>query len=877
MADPQRPLRVPDRTSSMLSVPEPSEATRTVGFHRRERSRTITGPMELQVPEMLKIRRWDGAARACSPWDSLGRDPELWLRDGNCFVHLYAKGQSRRGPAFKLPLRVLLEAKCHTVVARFMTRDGVASAMASLEGRDLDFLDDMSPDARVELYIPPPPMASREEALRYHLATRNFFAWVFRRSLVGEHLGTSMINLLNSMMGFRRPGEANMDDLMAFLDEEGYLDMRNQPIHALAVLHFAEYFQSKKLYINAFTHCVGMYDELFAIPEYQIVTSVTRKLVRLAKSEMDLKLARGGKMLRNLLEDEFSETHIGLSSGSRAHLDRFRTFLHGYFTTKFGYYPPQSIDAHCQIYERPTYLAMRRDLEALYEYLVDEGFTPSEQMPPLAQGGICTLQSVHAFDMRNKYSSLQHPLPLLPEAAPTSSRRMSWLGRSDKLKPDQRLVTHATLLKATNKREPVVLKNPLVVAYRKFEEDSIFSPLKVDRHEKVSQIDARKIRWILVYSAYQVLRNCTDAPPECEETAGIRYNIAVNTASLPPWKEGDSAGKRTSVARRQTDIGPDWRYSSLVPTMPVSESPVFSSAIQPDIDYLALSNRDDSVISSISPSPPSLPPRCQSLKTRSFRRSLNIFYSSSSQSNIVELTPGSRNRMSTSFHEILVRGYGNGTKDVCVSPEGAETQHSASPAEEATGSRTPPKSKQVERLNSQPLNGRTPSTSSTSSNTSTAKSSTSGLSEALSTSTASTAPSPHPSHSPSSWAVAASGYSQELLGSKSESKMVTPPAVPRRNSRRKLLSALHPIPLRIRKGHETPPETEAGPPYDPNAWHRVDGTTTPTVMEEDEDSLWMGVHRGANGSRVDVWDQYAGVGGLTEPVPAMPALEAAKT
>jgi hypothetical protein len=107
--------------------------------------------------------------------------------------------------------------------------------------------------------------------------------------------------------------------------------------------------------------------------------------------------------------------------------------------------------------------------------------------------------------------------------------------------------------------------------------------------------------------------------------------------------------------------------------------------------------------------------------------------------------------------------------------------------------------------------------------------------------------------------------------------MVTPPAVPRRNSRRKLLSALHPIPLRIRKGHETPPETEAGPPYDPNAWHQVDGTTTPTVMEEDEDSLWMGIHRGANGSRVDVWDQYAGVGGLTEPIPAVPAPEAAKT
>jgi len=865
----------------MLSVPAPAEqgATRTVGFHRRERSRTITGLMELQVPEMLKIRRWDGAARACSPWDSLGRDPELWFRDGNCFVHLYARGQSRRGPAFKLPLGALLEAKCHNVVARFMARDGLASAMASLEGRDLDFLDDMRTDARVELYIPPPPMATREESLRYHLATRNFFAWVFRRSLVGEHLGTSMINLLNSMMGFRRPGEPNMDDLMAYLDEEGYLDMRGQPIHALAVLHFAEYFQSKKLYTDAFAHCVGMYDDLFAIPEYQIVTSVTRKLVRLAKSEMDLKLARAGQMLRNLLEDELSETHIGLSSGSRAHLDRFRSFLHGYFTTKFGYYPPQSIDTHCQIYERGVYLSMRKDLEALYEYLVDEGFTASEQMPALAQGGICTLQSVHAFDMRNKYSSLHHPLPLLPEAVPatSSSRRMSWLGRSDKLKPDQRLVTHATLLKATNKREPAILKNPLVFAYRKFEEDSIFSPLKVDRSEKVSQIDARKIRWILVYSTYQVLRNCTEAPAECQETSGIQYNIAINTANLPPWKDGEGGGKRSLVLRRQTDSGLDWRLSSLVPTMPVSETPVFSSDIQPDIDYLALSHRDDSAISS--PSPASVAPRCHSLKTKSFRRSLNIFYSSSSQSNVVELTSGSRNRMSSSFHEILVRGYGNGTKDVSLSTEPAETQPAlvTTPVEETPGTRTPPKSKQIERLNTQqPLAGRSPSTSSTSSNTSTAKSSSSGISETLSTSTASTAPSIHEHKSPSAWAMPSYASSHDLSGSKSDSKIVTPPAVPRRNSRRKILSALHPIPLRIRKGHETPPETEAGPPYDPNGWHRVDGTTTPTVMEEEEDTLWMGVHRGANGSRVDVWDQYTSVGGFKEAVPPMPIPEATK-
>lgn len=197
-----------------------------------------------------------------------GKDPELWFKNGNCFVHLYGKGQSRRGPAFKVPFEALMQAKCHPLVARFLARDG--PVLSTRPGqRYFDFVDRMNPNARIELYIPPPPMATREEALRHHLTTRNFFAWVFRRSLVGEHLGTTLISLLNSMSEFRCPGEDNMEGLLSYLDEEGYLELRNQPIHALAILHFAEYFQFKDLYINAFTHCVGMMDQLFAIPEYQ--------------------------------------------------------------------------------------------------------------------------------------------------------------------------------------------------------------------------------------------------------------------------------------------------------------------------------------------------------------------------------------------------------------------------------------------------------------------------------------------------------------------------------------------------------------------------------------------------------------------------------
>lgn len=71
------------------------------------------------------------------------------------------------------------------------------------------------------------------------------------------------------MTELRCLGLDNAEDLLNYADEEGYLEMCNQPAHALGVLHFAEYCQDRRLYIEAFTHCTGMVDELYIVPEYQ--------------------------------------------------------------------------------------------------------------------------------------------------------------------------------------------------------------------------------------------------------------------------------------------------------------------------------------------------------------------------------------------------------------------------------------------------------------------------------------------------------------------------------------------------------------------------------------------------------------------------------
>ena len=120
------------------------------------------------------------------------------------------------------------------------------------------------------MHIPAPDNLSREEAFRYHLTTRNFFAWMFEKPLVGGRLGDALIALLDRMNEFRPNSQFNQEDLLAYLDDQGYTDFRDCPDHALAVLQFAEKFQDRELWTDAFVHCAGMWDLLDKSTEFEV-------------------------------------------------------------------------------------------------------------------------------------------------------------------------------------------------------------------------------------------------------------------------------------------------------------------------------------------------------------------------------------------------------------------------------------------------------------------------------------------------------------------------------------------------------------------------------------------------------------------------------
>ncbi|KAH8595623.1 hypothetical protein B0O99DRAFT_686614 [Bisporella sp. PMI_857] len=599
----------------------------------------------------LNFKTWDGHSRTAVAWDGLRRDSELWFPDGNCLVHLYARGQSRRGPAFQVPMDALLATNCRRLLDRFLFQSSTDSPISESSNSSADNNYFSASPRKYELYIPAPSTTDRGQAFFCHVATRNLFAWILGKPLVGSHLGGAMVGLLNSMNEFRSTGEDNVQAIMDYMDSERYADIRNSPDHALAILFFAEHFQFKDMWIDAFAHCVGMHEKLASSPDFECISRTSRALITRSRMEMNLRLEYAGRQLGTFLSDDLSDAHLGLSSAARDHLDKFRTFLQSYYVAKLGYYPPVPSTGTRSTFPKSTYAQMCAEFQKLYDFLVDKSFTSSMTTPPRSQqGGVCIVQSLQAFDTRHKYTPLPYPLPLLPEGEEVlpKSRRASWYSKGDKMRPDPRLITLSSMMKATNRLED--LECSLVRAYRGFEKECILPNSRLEKHEKLSPTDARKVRWILVYTVLQTLLSVTKVPVEVRDTVNVSYNLCILTAGTPPWK-----GSRPieTLIRKHTDQTKEDFITSLTKAAE-TELAASPSEIVPDIDYFALAHRPQSTRQN------SISLTGQAKRKGTVRRALSTL------GNMPELRHPSPKRLI--YHEILVHGYGNGTNSVSLAP-----------------------------------------------------------------------------------------------------------------------------------------------------------------------------------------------------------------
>ncbi|KAL8911271.1 MAG: hypothetical protein Q9172_007697, partial [Xanthocarpia lactea] len=523
-------------------------------------SEPLSMPAPLFEPtRATSIRRWDGARRTTTNWDSIRRDPELWFPSGDCLVHFYAQGHSRRGASLRLSLAAIESSNCGPLLQKYSAKvnaESPSTASDHSSSSDQDYFNDLLPPAKHELFIPAPPGLSRDGSFRFHVTTRNFFAWMFEKPLVGERLGDSLLSLLDRMNDFRGDEDENMEDILAYLDSQEYTDFRRCPDHALAILQFAERHELLELWRDSFCHCAGMSDELQSSDEFEFLSRQTKALITRAHMEMDLRLEHAGRSLGTFLEDDLSGAYLGLTAVARVHLDHFRSFLHSFYVAKYGYWPPTRTDSSSVAFPKSTFKSMYFEFRNLYEYLVDPTSSSELQSNRPADGGICVFQNVTAFDKRRKYTSLPHPLPLLPEmpmhaSRPNTVRKL--FKNSHAMKMERRAAALAALSAATNRSDIRIMECSLVREYLRFEKSWTLQ----EKDESVSCSDARKVRWILIYAVLQTLISVTRAPPEVRDTEGVSYPLCCQIAGTPPWDEDGrkAAQKKLTLKQKLVAMG----------------------------------------------------------------------------------------------------------------------------------------------------------------------------------------------------------------------------------------------------------------------------------------------------------------------------------
>lgn len=501
------------------------------------------------------------------------------------------------------------------LIAAVDTSSPISSNSHHSSGEDdsLSARSGSSSSNKFALYIYPPASYTRDEVFQFHLTTRNFFAWLFGKPLVGNELGKALVGVQLRMDLYRTRGCDNAKDLLIYADYLGYSKVAQSCDYALGMLHFAESCQDKALWIDAFAHCVGLNSitPLKESSQFEGISKVSKALIARASLEMDLHLGRASRALNTFLEDELSVAHLGLSREARGYLDEFRSFLTSYAVAKYGYWPPPPDS----IFPKFLYRSMQSDFQDLYDYLADNSASNEIQPDSPATGGMCVLQNITAFNQRQKYTPLPMALPLLPQISAASSPRGSTralralgISKEDRDGKHQQAMSYRWALhEAANRDDERLDKNQLVQKFVAFENEQV-----TRQNSSAAVIEARKVRWILVYGVLQMLVSVNRSPAEVKDKDSCTYPLCCLTAGTPPWirsaKSVDLASKPVVIDSFRHLISPSvegdykHRFASQVTIRPDCETLGYFAYLQKPQSFPPLESTNTT-------SPPPIPRR----------------------------------------------------------------------------------------------------------------------------------------------------------------------------------------------------------------------------------------------------------------------------
>jgi len=404
---------------------------------------------------------------------------------------------------------------------------------------------------RYEIHFPPPDEYLKVDVLRHHITTRNFFALLLKKPLVGLTLFQALVDLC-SRLHLYLPKEVDCAEvMMQYMIDINLHNVCNDPAAAAGLLAWSEDPEVRWLagWREGFAHCCGMYTQVRGSPEFHDISHKSR--IFLERSHLEL----GARMQE--AEDRLSSFNFGeMWTGSGAQLnpstaifEQFRRFLQQFYAKATKKWPPQKAQESDESWlTRNLVWVMQKDFGALYDYHVDRGVIWGQDQGPRMQhrnivcqanGENVELNTINVsvaklftrFDQKHKCPHIPHPYPLLPALAldgneKKPSRPRFFRSKSKELKKRTILAfaeaSNATLL------GPNITTNGLLEAFLQFE--------KTDDLGDSDPQEARRTRWVLLYGVLQILATLSvDVPDICFED-GASYFLSPHLKGTPPWK-----------------------------------------------------------------------------------------------------------------------------------------------------------------------------------------------------------------------------------------------------------------------------------------------------------------------------------------------------
>ena len=494
------------------------------------------------------------------------QDPELWDENGDTLVYF---GYSRPNPSFRIKASLLEETKSDHLISKLQDgyrqetalskrRTSQTASSSSMQGikalnlgnrqaRQQEKVITAEVPISHEIHFPAPPEASRLDILRHHLTTRNLFALLMNKTLVGLTFYQALVDLQERLEDLI-PEANSAQVIMRYLIRNRLHNVTNDPAAAAGLLAWSEDNFWQEGWREGYVHCTGMYLKLRTMPEFRDISHVSRTLLERSNLEIRVRVQETEDKLATFRFDDMWPARRDGQTSVPASFNSFRRFLGRFYEKAYRSWPPrpgQGVDGWLT---RDLTIQLQTDFGALYNYYVDQDLVWDDTSTRMIRrddrsviqqshdsNELCLATAITAFDHKHKYYHLPHPCPLLPPSisvgntAINAQSRTLFASKSKTL--EKRILAASSEASNAILLGPEITCNPLVEAALKFD--------KLDRLGEEDPRVVRKARWLLLYGILQVLSNVAADTPHLWFKDGAAYFTNPKMKGMPPWKTPD--------------------------------------------------------------------------------------------------------------------------------------------------------------------------------------------------------------------------------------------------------------------------------------------------------------------------------------------------